>query len=207
MLTHDAELTATGAETKIDYQKDYDFYLERLFKSSPWAISVMEYFNKQVFNTSAALSSTPTSVVPPASTPRTWEDDLLDELDNPTARAPSPALPISHAPSPALSNLSALSAAPAPIQDNYITVSTSMSISQPRAASASTQLQVDVSQLSLTDRSVPPAPTAPAGKALRRGRISAQPTSISAAAPEALPAPTVPKPKRASGRNKKPTAK
>ncbi|KAG1811594.1 hypothetical protein EV424DRAFT_1542473 [Suillus variegatus] len=207
LLTHDAELTATGAETKIDYQKDYDFYLERLFKSSPWAISVMEYFNKQVFNTSTALSSTPTSVVPPASTPRTWEDDLLDELDNPTARAPSPALPISHAPSPALSNLSALSAAPAPIQDNYITVSTSMSISQPRAASASTQLQVDVSQLSLTDRSVPPAPTAPAGKALRRGRISAQPTSISAAAPEALPAPTVPKPKRASGRNKKPTAK
>ncbi|KAG2131062.1 hypothetical protein DEU56DRAFT_914603 [Suillus clintonianus] len=82
LLTHDAELTATGAEMKINYQKDYNFYLECFFKSSPWAISVMEYFNKQVFNTSAALSSTPTSVVPPASTPRTWEDDLLDELDN-----------------------------------------------------------------------------------------------------------------------------
>jgi hypothetical protein len=42
LLTHDAELTAIGAETKIEYQKDYDFYLECLFKGTPWAISVME---------------------------------------------------------------------------------------------------------------------------------------------------------------------
>ncbi|KAG2088954.1 uncharacterized protein F5147DRAFT_841239 [Suillus discolor] len=111
LLTHDTELTATGAETKIDYQKDYDFYLERLFKSSPWAIGVMEYFNKEVFNTRAALLSAPASVVPSASIPRTWEDDLLEELDNPVARAPSPTLPVFRAPSPALSNLSALSAA------------------------------------------------------------------------------------------------
>ncbi|KAG2085341.1 uncharacterized protein F5147DRAFT_841764 [Suillus discolor] len=202
LLTHDTELTATGAETKIDYQKDYDFYLERLFKSSPWAIGVMEYFNKEVFNTRAALLSAPASVVPSASIPRTWEDDLLEELDNPVARAPSPTLPVFRAPSPALSNLSALSAAPADptTQDDCIIVSTSMSISQPRAGVSSTQLQVDVSQLSLTDRDSSAAQTEPAGgKAWRRGRISAQP--VPAAVPD------VPKPKRISTCSKKPTTR
>ncbi|KAG1809903.1 uncharacterized protein HD556DRAFT_1435637 [Suillus plorans] len=200
LLTHDTELTATGAETKIDYQKDYDFYLEHLFKSSPWAIGVMEYFNKEVFTTRAALSSAPASIVPSASIPRTWEDDLLEELDNPVARAPSPTLPVFCAPSPALSNLSALSAVPAgPItQDDCIIVSTSMSISQPCAGMSSTQLQVDVSQLSLTDRDSLAAQTEPAGgKARCRGCISAQP--VPAAVPD------VPKPKHISARSKKPT--
>ena len=130
MLTHDAELTATGAETKIDYQKDFDFYLERLFKGSPWAISVMEYFNKEVFNSNVALSSTPPQAVPPS---RTWEDDFLQELDNPTASARTPS-----------------SASNVPLVTNC---HTSMSISQTRTAStsSSTQLQLDISHLSLAE--------------------------------------------------------
>ncbi|KAG2128383.1 hypothetical protein BD769DRAFT_1667489 [Suillus cothurnatus] len=88
---------------KIEYQKDYDFYLERLFKGTPWAISLLH--------------------LPPA--PRTWEDDFLQELDNmdPVTCAPSPAHPIARTPSPALSTLSALSVAPPSsaviIQDNH----------------------------------------------------------------------------------------
>ncbi|KAG2085833.1 uncharacterized protein F5147DRAFT_781866 [Suillus discolor] len=50
LLTHDPEFTAIGAETKINYQADYDFYLERLFKCTPWACSIMNYFNEEVFN-------------------------------------------------------------------------------------------------------------------------------------------------------------
>ncbi|KAG1847899.1 hypothetical protein F4604DRAFT_1935685 [Suillus subluteus] len=201
---------SVSEETKIDYQKDLDFYLEHLYKSSPWAISVMEFFNREVFNTSMALSSAPTSIVPSASIPRTWEDDLLEELDNPVARTPSPALPVSRASSP--TQLSALSAAPATIQDDHIVVSTSMSISQSHAvASASTQLQVDVSQLSLTGHESSTAPTAPASQKVSRwGHISAQPAqvpmdSISSAAPEVLP--PVSKPKRVSGRSRKPTTR
>ncbi|OJA14586.1 hypothetical protein AZE42_13834, partial [Rhizopogon vesiculosus] len=124
LLTHDAELTATGAETKIDYQNDYDFYLERLFKGSPWAISVMEYFNKEVFNTTAAPSSTPTSTS--MSTPRTWEDEFLQELDNPVA----------HAPSPALSALSTLSVAPGP--PSHIPTSSAIMVQNGPIASTAT---------------------------------------------------------------------
>ncbi|KAG1861215.1 hypothetical protein F4604DRAFT_1929795 [Suillus subluteus] len=49
LLTHNAKLTAIGAETKIGYQKDFNFYLEHLLKGTSWVISVMEYFNKEVF--------------------------------------------------------------------------------------------------------------------------------------------------------------
>jgi len=106
LLTHDAELTAIGAETKIKYQKDYDFYLERLFKGTPWAISVMEYFNKEVFNASTALSDS-TATAPSAPAPRTWEDNFLQELDNMdhVTCAPSPAHSIARTPSPALSTV------------------------------------------------------------------------------------------------------
>ncbi|KAG1801782.1 uncharacterized protein BJ212DRAFT_1581429 [Suillus subaureus] len=50
LLMHNPEFTAIGAETKINYQADYDFYLECLFKCMPWACSVMDYFNKEVFS-------------------------------------------------------------------------------------------------------------------------------------------------------------
>ncbi|KAG1730466.1 hypothetical protein EDB19DRAFT_1832029 [Suillus lakei] len=104
LLTHDAKLTAIGSETKIDYKKDYNFYLEHLLKGTLWAISAMEYFNKEVFNTTT-VPSAPTSTVLSATTPRTWEDDFLQELDNldPVTHDPSPTCSITHAPSPSLS--------------------------------------------------------------------------------------------------------
>jgi hypothetical protein len=83
LLMHDPEFTATGAETKINYHADYDFYLERLFKHTPWARSVINYFNKEVFDvTSSSLAPAPNSPSITAQT-QTWEDDLLDELDAP----------------------------------------------------------------------------------------------------------------------------
>ncbi|KAG2738061.1 hypothetical protein P692DRAFT_20650338, partial [Suillus brevipes Sb2] len=81
LLTHDPEFTATGAETKINYQADYNFYLERLFKRTPWACSVMNFFNKEVFNITSqshAPASDDSYTIPQ---PHTWEDNLLDELD------------------------------------------------------------------------------------------------------------------------------
>ncbi|KAG2104298.1 hypothetical protein BD769DRAFT_1676277 [Suillus cothurnatus] len=220
LLTHDAELTAIGAETKIEYQKDYDFYLERLFKGTPWAISVMEYFNKEVFNASTALSDS-TATAPSAPAPRTWEDDFLQELDNmdPVTCAPSPAHPIARTPSPALSTLSALSVAPPSsaviIQDNHSVstalnyTSTRMSISQTRVTAASTtQLQADMGQLSLAGKagkvSEPLAPTGRNSKApTRRSRNSAQPAAGTMAASESEAPAAAPKAKRVSTRSKK----
>ncbi|KAG2056074.1 hypothetical protein BDR06DRAFT_1006532 [Suillus hirtellus] len=147
----------------------------------------MEYCNKEVFKTYAALSSTPASIIPSASIPCTWEDDLLEELDNPVACAPSLTLPVFCTALPALSNLSALSAAPAGpiIQDDCIIVSTSISISQPHAGMSSMQLQVDVTQTEAAGR-----------KAQHQGHISAQP--VPAVVQD------VPKPKHISTHSKKP---
>jgi hypothetical protein len=49
LLMHNPEFTAIGAETKINYQANYNFYLERLFECMPWACGVTDYFNKKVF--------------------------------------------------------------------------------------------------------------------------------------------------------------
>ncbi|KAG1899352.1 uncharacterized protein F5891DRAFT_1189795 [Suillus fuscotomentosus] len=209
LLTHDAELTAIGAETKIDYQKDYNFYLEHLLKGMPWAISVMEYFNKEVFNTTTT-HSTPISTTLPAATPRTWEDDFLQELDNldPVIRHPSPARSLAHAraPSPTLSALSNLSssipAAPAVIHDDLsisaamnFTSSTQVSIGQTGVTSASTQVHFDLNQLSLANNDIGslaavPAPLATGSKVpTRRGCISAQAAQVTMAADKMLTEP------------------
>lgn len=146
MLTHDPEFTATGAETKINYQGDYDFHLERLFKRTPWACSVMDFFNKEVFNITSqshAPASDDSYTIPQ---PQTWEDDLLDKLDapiitqvsTPTTRTPSPAT------SPAIVN----------VTSSY---HTSMSINQGQSVSATSQLQLGVNRLSLGNHE-PPIP-------------------------------------------------
>lgn len=220
-MTHDAELTAVGAETKIDYQKDFDFYLERLLKGTPWAISVMEYFNKEVFNTAVAPSA-PASTVVPTAAPRTWEDDFLQELDN-IESVPHNASP-SHssarrAPSPALSALSTVSTptpASAVVHDDHptsttmnFTSSTQMSVSQMHVTSASTQLHFGINRLSLNAEdniadSVAAAPalltTGSQVPARRKGRVTAQ------AAAQDTPT-EAPKAKRVSSRSKKATTK
>lgn len=81
MLTPDPELQAEGSETKIPYEKDYDFYLERLYKCSTWAIETMNFFNVGVFGNSKACEMSSELAVPSAP-PRTWEDDFLDNLDS-----------------------------------------------------------------------------------------------------------------------------
>lgn len=137
LLTHDAELTATEAETK----KDFDFYLECLYKSSPWAISVMEFFNRK-FSTPKwhyQMHPHPLYLLPPSPAP-----ERMTYWRNWTLPVSCTSLP---------THLSALSVAPTTIQDDRIVVSTSMSISQSCAiASASVQLQVGVGQLSLSGR-------------------------------------------------------
>jgi hypothetical protein len=100
-----------------------------------------------------------------------------------------------------------IQAAPTTIAD--VVTHTSMSISQTRTASSSTQLHMDISHLSLANgnSSTAPASGPPPGLATRRaparrGRISAQPTQVSTV-PEVLPVPTPAATKCVSSRNKK----
>jgi len=153
-LTHDQELTATGSATKIKYGQDYDFYLERLFKRSSWAISVMDYYNREVFGTSSVSASL--SAPSSTSQPRTWEDDFLQQLEAPAPAppAPAPAAP-APAPAPTASTLSAHVTTPTGhtnIVSNHHAI---MSISQRGTASATAQLQVDIGQLSLENDTEP----------------------------------------------------
>ncbi|KAG2354732.1 hypothetical protein BDR07DRAFT_1494149 [Suillus spraguei] len=129
LLMHDPEFTATGAETKINYQADYDFYLERLFKRTAWACSVIDYFNKEVFDfTSSSLDPTPDNSSSIASWTQTWEDDLLDELDAPAQVTA------------ALTSLPATSAVVNVISNYHA----SISVNQGQFASATAQLQLGV---------------------------------------------------------------
>ncbi|KAG2141227.1 hypothetical protein DEU56DRAFT_911333 [Suillus clintonianus] len=138
LLTHDPEFTATGAETKISYQADYNFYLERLFKRTPWACSVIDFFNKEVFDVTSR-SLVPTSDdFPSATQARTWEDDLLDELDAPV-QIPS-----------ALTSLPTSSA----VVDVASSYRASISVNHGPSTSATAQLQLGVSQLTLDSGAV-----------------------------------------------------
>lgn len=154
MLSHDPEFTATGAETKINYQADYDFYLERLFKHTPWARSIMDYFSKEVFDITSKSLPTTSNDVPSIIQARTWEDDLLDALDSPASIPASSAVVdvISHA---------------------------SISVNNAQSASATAQVQMGISQLTLgsgpviepsasATRSVAPEPEA-VGRVTRHG--------------------------------------
>ncbi|KAG2030067.1 hypothetical protein BDR03DRAFT_1017568 [Suillus americanus] len=198
LLTHDTELTAIGVETKIDYQKDFNFYLEHLLKGTPWVISMMEYFNKEVFNTTGL------------------ELDNIDSVPHNAFSSHSSA----HAPSSALSALSTVSTLtptiPAVVHDDHLTSttmnftsSTQMSVGQMRIMSASMQLHFGINQLSLNtddniDNSVAAAPapltTGSQVTAYCKGHVTAH------AAAQDTPT-EAPKAKRISGRRKKATTK
>ncbi|KIK79337.1 hypothetical protein PAXRUDRAFT_16380 [Paxillus rubicundulus Ve08.2h10] len=81
LLTPDTELQAVGSEIKIPYEGDYDFYLKRLYKRSPWAIEMMNFFNVEVFGNNKAREKSSEPTVPSAPL-RTWEDNFLEDLDN-----------------------------------------------------------------------------------------------------------------------------
>ncbi|KAG2339942.1 hypothetical protein BDR05DRAFT_1002873 [Suillus weaverae] len=133
LLTHDPEFTTTGAETKINYQADYDFYLERLFKRTPWAHSVMEYFNKEVFNITSQSLPIASNDFPSATQAQTWEDNLLDALDAPAQT------------SSALTSLPASSAVVGFVSSYHA----SISVNNAQSVSATAQVQLGVSQLTL----------------------------------------------------------
>lgn len=180
LMTHDPEFTATGAETKINYHADYDFYLERLFKRTPWARSVIDYFNKEVFDvTSSGLTPAPDSPSIATQT-RTWEDDLLDELDAP-AQVTS-----------ALTSIPATSAV-VDVVSNY---RASISVNQGQSASATAQLQLGVSRLTL-DNTIEPAASATRSVSSRQPRAHATASELTyAPEPTNTPEREVEAPKR-----------
>ncbi|KAG2137042.1 hypothetical protein DEU56DRAFT_912812 [Suillus clintonianus] len=200
LLTHDQELTATGSATKIEYGQDYDFYLERLFKRSSWAISVMDYYNREVFGASSVTVSAST----PSSQPRTWEDNFLQQLDAPApALAPAPAIAPTLAPTPA-----PVSTPPVHVvSNNHTTMSISHGLGG-AVTSTTTQLQVDIGQLSLENDSEPSASSGRRSPAARqRQTTGVQPITQPELYPDADPiiplAPPPAKRRAARGRPKK----
>ncbi|KAG2151679.1 uncharacterized protein EDB93DRAFT_1249327 [Suillus bovinus] len=184
LLTHDQELTATGPATKIDYAQDFDFYLERLFKRSPWATSVINYYNQEVFGTSSVLATSGTPTPPSASQPHTWEDDFLQQLEDP-ASAPQ-TIPI---PAPQLLSSSHIIYAPTSASHAdmnavaTVNYQTAMSISNPGGPATTTQLQleVDIGELSLDGTRTDLAPSASKG-----GRVSVAQRQVTAQAAQTL---------------------
>ncbi|KAI5994113.1 hypothetical protein F5J12DRAFT_785895 [Pisolithus orientalis] len=71
-----------GACILVNYQSEYDFYLEKLFKASPWAVSMMNFFNQEVFGKGSQLANVKSEVFANVEQLHTWEDEFLDELDN-----------------------------------------------------------------------------------------------------------------------------
>ncbi|KIK35639.1 hypothetical protein CY34DRAFT_109830 [Suillus luteus UH-Slu-Lm8-n1] len=168
LMMHDPEFTATSVETKINYHTDYNFYLERLFKRTPWARSVIDYFDKEVFDvTSSSLAPSPDS---PSIAPqiRTWEDDLLDKLD---------------APAQVTSALTSIPATLAVVDviSNYC---------------ASISLQLGVNQLTL-DNTIEPAASAPHSVSSCQPRAHTTASELThAPEPTNTPEPKVEAPKR-----------
>ncbi|KAG1868960.1 hypothetical protein DFJ58DRAFT_723373 [Suillus subalutaceus] len=162
-------LMATGSSTMIEYGQDYDFYLERLFKRSPWAIGMMDYYNREVFGASSVLASA--SALSSTSQPRTWEDDFLQQLEAP-ASAPAPALPpvpVSAAPPVHAPTLTGFTNVPASNHPN------TMSISQREIVPATTQLDADIGLLSLGN-DTDSEPSASSGRRLPVAPQCAQPS-------------------------------
>ncbi|KAH0826713.1 hypothetical protein J3R83DRAFT_5110 [Lanmaoa asiatica] len=95
LLSHDPELSQVGAQTQIKYLEDYEFYLKRLLKRNRWAIDTMDFYNCSVFGATRATAATSPSAQD--AVPRTWEDEMLDALDNddPTAAEAPISSPIS----------------------------------------------------------------------------------------------------------------
>ena len=112
LLTPDTELQSVGGETKIPYEADYDFYLERLFKHSAWAIDTVDFFNTQVFSNKKEQDLSTKQTAPSAPAP-TWDANFLDDLDNgkpmstTTSGAPNAGDSASGQPGPGLSPSSA----------------------------------------------------------------------------------------------------
>ncbi|KAI5981971.1 hypothetical protein EDD15DRAFT_2367786 [Pisolithus albus] len=166
LLSADPELGAVGAVTGIPYRDDFDFYLQRLFKRSTWAIDVMDNVNREVFGTKSKLSISedlPDVVSnPPA---RTWEDDFLDEMEDDTVASASmpstSAMNLSRPPSHPL--VSTPSTPPSPLSDDTV--------------SAVAQLQVEVGQLSVsnTRATLPESASASGHLNPRSRRISPHP--------------------------------
>ncbi|KAG0691989.1 hypothetical protein DFH29DRAFT_1009671 [Suillus ampliporus] len=164
LLTHDQELTATGPATKIDYAQDFDFYLEQLFKRSPWAMSVINYYNQEVFGTSSVLATSGTTTPPSASQPHTWEDDFLQQLEYPASTPQIVPIPAPQLPSSSSSHITYAPTSASHADVNAVTTvnyQTAMSISNMGGPATTTQLQlkVDIGQLSLdgTRTDLPPS--------------------------------------------------
>ncbi|KAG2111072.1 hypothetical protein BD769DRAFT_1674486 [Suillus cothurnatus] len=148
LLTHDQELTATRPATKINYVQDFDFYLERLFKHS----------HGLPVGTPAPSS---------ASQPCTWEDDFLQQLEDPASVPQTVPIP---APQPLTSSCITYHHAPTSASHaniNAVTTinyQTAMSISNQGGPTTTTQLQleVDIGHLSLVQDGTRPdlAPSA-----------------------------------------------
>ncbi|KAI5993202.1 hypothetical protein EDD15DRAFT_2367425 [Pisolithus albus] len=142
LVSPDQELSAIGAETRIPYSSDYDFYVEKLSKRSNWALRVFDHVNREVFAKDSQSKNVPLVAPAPPTQPRTWEDDMLSEIENPVSNSVS-ASPFNGLSDPVSSNPQSAS--------SLRNINTANDSSSPSSVSVSamSQLQLEVGQLSV----------------------------------------------------------
>ncbi|KIJ59111.1 hypothetical protein HYDPIDRAFT_33508 [Hydnomerulius pinastri MD-312] len=159
VLSHDPELSLTRVHTGINYQDDYDYYLEVLFECNNWALEVMDLYNREVFGKDAESTSNLNSTSAPTSTAdsrrSTRKGKFLEALKNsqpPPAQAPNITIS-STLTATATSPPRSPESAPEGIAANA-QVSSTLSINpgpvQSVALSTTSQLQLGLGQMSIS---------------------------------------------------------
>ncbi|KAF8127386.1 hypothetical protein EV363DRAFT_1515132 [Boletus edulis] len=90
LLSGDDEFSSIGSQTNIQYEKDFEYYVELLRKptNKEWSLGVLAHFNDAVFGADRKASRQQVTDInnaddtdgPTGGQTRSWEDDIMDQL-------------------------------------------------------------------------------------------------------------------------------
>ncbi|KAI6146771.1 hypothetical protein BKA82DRAFT_4356273 [Pisolithus tinctorius] len=162
LLSHDPELK-------------YNFYLKKLFKASPWAVSMMNFFNQEVFRKGSQLANVESEVFANMEQLHTWEGEFLDELNNidpteshtpPISTLHDPNAPGGHDSDLHDSDLSLVSCAPSPVASSVT------HFNPPHSCPASvTAAQADLSAQTISGASCQLSPSISIGQPISNSSV------------------------------------
>ncbi|KAF8547607.1 hypothetical protein OG21DRAFT_1490075 [Imleria badia] len=89
ILSSDDEFSSIGSQTGIQYEKDFKYYIELLRKptNKEWSLGILAHFNDAVFSADRKVSQqhlteyANDSDNPAGGQTRSWEDDIMDQLE------------------------------------------------------------------------------------------------------------------------------
>jgi hypothetical protein len=91
LLSGDDEFSPVGGQTGIQYEKDFEYYIELLRKPThkEWSLGVLAHFNDVVFGADRQASVTSINNTDDTNNPvggqtKSWEDDIMDQLGGPS---------------------------------------------------------------------------------------------------------------------------